>query len=208
MKKIINYENEIKFKNKIAFINSISLEDNYKVENNKLLINFIVSGDYKMNELSVNNESFSYDLPLEYELDDHVDLSTIACEIENFEYETDENTLGITIDYKLNYDEKEEKIILPSEEELNEEIREDVIKKETQEKEEINVESFTLDEEKEDNDEVSVLKVHIYKLGETIESIASLYGTSADLIKQYNDTSNLEEKDKHYYAYRYFYKEV
>lgn len=211
MKKIINYENEINFKNKIASINSISIEDNYKIENNKLFINFILSGDYKMNELSVNNESFKYDLPLEYELDDNMDKSTISCEIENFEYNTDEEVLSVVVDYKLNYEEKkEDQIIIPSEEEINDIVRDSyeeelILPKEetsniyekTEEQNEIKTEDTEEQNEiKAEDEEVSVLKVHIYKLGETIESISSLYGVNKDLIKEYNDISNLEEKDK------------
>ena len=200
MKKIINYENEINFKNKIASINSISIEDNYKIENNKLFINFILSGDYKMNELSVNNESFKYDLPLEYELDDNMDKSTISCEIENFEYNTDEEVLSVVVDYKLNYEEKkEDQIIIPSEEEINDIVRDSYEEELILPKEEtsnIYEKTEEQNEIKTEDEEVSVLKVHIYKLGETIESISSLYGVNKDLIKEYNDISNLEEKDK------------
>lgn len=206
MKKIINYENEIKFKNRIASINSISIEDTYKLEEGKMLINFVVSGDYKINELSVNNETFKYDLPLEYELDDYIDKSTIKAEIENFEYTTVDDSLNVIVDYKINYDnKKEETIIIPSEEEINLEKEKtdsdspnnadrEILKVE---KNETEIEEKSVDYNKlENDDETTILKVHVYKLGETIESIAALYNVDADLIKQYNDTTNLENKDK------------
>lgn len=205
MKKIINYENEIKFKNRIASINSISIEDTYKLEEGKMLINFVVSGDYKINELSVNNETFKYDLPLEYELDDCIDKSTIKAEIENFEYTTVDDSLNVIVDYKINYDnKKEETIIIPSEEEINLEKEKtdkdnlDNVKREILkvEKNETEIEEKNMDNKLENDDETTILKVHVYKLGETIESIAALYNVDADLIKQYNDTTNLEDKCK------------
>ena len=85
MKKIIEYEKDIIFKTKIGEICSISLENEFNVEGNYLKGDFTILGEYKSNELSVNKESFEYKLPLEYELEDNVDLSSIVYEIENFE---------------------------------------------------------------------------------------------------------------------------
>ena len=86
MYKIINYEKDIIFKTKIGEICSITLEQDFNVEDNIFKGSFNLSGEYKPNNLSVNKESFNYDLPLEYELEPSINKDSIVYEIENFEY--------------------------------------------------------------------------------------------------------------------------
>ena len=204
MEKIINYEKDIKFNTKIGLINSISIEDKYEIENNTLKASFIVNGDYKLNELSINNETFSYELPIEYEFDNIIEKDLFNAQIENFEYRVEDDVLKVFIDYKINYTEKERMPLIPGEEELNEGVEflvgeepvsekvTEEIEKETEEVVETKVEEINLEED----EECTTLKIHIYKLGETISSIATLYNTDEELIKEYNDITSLENKDK------------
>ena len=186
MKKIINYEKDIEFNTKIGEITSISLEDFFDIEENKLEGHFLINGEYKTNELSINKESFEYKLPLEYELDDDVDLETIKKEIDNFEYKVNDNILNIIIDYSLAY---EVKPIIPSEEELNRPIEPALEEKKIESvKEEV--------KESDEEEETALYHIHMFKESETIESIAALYKTDASLIKEYNDTTNISDKDK------------
>ena len=99
MKKTINYEKDILFKTNIGEICSISLEHDFTVDSGYLRGGFEVSGEYKPNELSINKENFSYKLPLEYELEDNVDLNTLSYEIENFEYSVHEDEQSVYIDF-------------------------------------------------------------------------------------------------------------
>ena len=158
MEKIINYEKDIEFNTRIGEISSISLEDFFDIDDGKLCGNFVLSGEYKTNELSVNKEQF------------------------------DDNKLCVMIDYKLDY---EVKPIIPSEEELNEDI--ELIE---ERKEIVEPEKVTETNEPKEEEETSIYHVHMFKEGETISSIAALYGSDESIIKEYNNTSSLNDKDK------------
>lgn len=195
MKKIINYEKEIIFKTTIAEICSISLEQDFTVDDNCFTGDFILTGEYKTNELSVNKEPFTYHLPIEYELDNGVDYNSVNYEIDNFEYTVEDDVLKVTIDLAITYDEVE-KEVLPtiSEEEINNEVP---IERDVREEE------VTINEEKkqiltsEFNDETfTTYHVHIVGSEDNLESIAKKYGVTIDDIKKYNDDVNLELKSK------------
>ena len=77
----IPFTKDITFEKKVSEITSISLEHEIKVEDSVLKGNFIISGDYKSHEVSVNKEPFSYMLPFEIELSHDIDTETIEfCE--------------------------------------------------------------------------------------------------------------------------------
>ncbi len=195
MKKIINYEKEIIFKTTIAEICSISLEQDFTVDDNCFTGDFILTGEYKTNELSVNKEPFIYHLPIEYELDNGVDYNSVNYEIDNFEYTVEDDVLKVTIDLAITYDEVG-KEVLPtiSEEEINNEVP---IERDVREEE------VTINEEKkqiltsEFNDETfTTYHVHIVGSEDNLESIAKKYGVTIDDRKKYNDDVNLELKSK------------
>lgn len=121
MKKVINYEKDILFKTNIGEICSISLEHDFTVDDGFLKGDFILSGEYKPNELSVNKEPFNFRLPLEYELESNVDLSTLSYDIDNFEYNVKQDELSVYIDFGIRYEEKkvEPKIPEIKEDEIN-----------------------------------------------------------------------------------------
>lgn len=210
MQKIINYEKDILFKTSIGEISAISLEHDFTLDGNFIKGDFIVSGEYKANELSVNKEKFNHRLPLEYELDENVDLSTISYDVENFEYSVHDDELGVYIDFSIKYDEKELEKVIPeiTEEELNKEDDDTTIAPlqfETREASEIdNVElsSFGEDEKEillnsaKEDDTYVTYHVHIVREGDSLESIAQKYNVSAQLIKDYNNFEALELKSK------------
>ncbi|MBQ4583339.1 MAG: hypothetical protein IJA94_00335 [Bacilli bacterium] len=99
---VIPYTKEITFKTKIAEIYSISLEHEMDINDNEILGNFIVSGEYKTHELSVNKEPFEYTLPFSIDIADNIDKDTIVFEITDFTYEILKNdTLKIIIELAL-----------------------------------------------------------------------------------------------------------
>lgn len=223
MKKTINYEKDILFKTNIGEICSISLEHDFTVDDGYLRGDFIVSGEYKLNELSVNKEEFSYRLPLEYELESTVDLNTLSYDVDNFEYNVKGDELGVIIDFGVRYEEKNLEPIIPhiDEEELNEEIplvesfkpfnipvcefdREeqpiilDVMSdEETVELPRLSEEekNIVLDSTMEEDSYVTY-HVHIVREGESLETIAAKYGTTVEMIKEYNEFESLELKSK------------
>ncbi len=98
----IPFTKDIDFGKKLYEITSISLEHEIKVEDNTLKGNFIISGDYKSHEVSVNKEPFSYILPFEIALAENIDEKTIEFMIEDFTYEVIKNNiLRVNIDFNV-----------------------------------------------------------------------------------------------------------
>ena len=54
MKENMHIEKELLFKNNIKDITSISLDSDYKIEGKKIIGNFIIDGEYKIHEVSIN----------------------------------------------------------------------------------------------------------------------------------------------------------
>ncbi len=100
MKQIISFKKELPFKTKVSDVTSISLERELKVEDDGIVAGvFHITGDYKMNEGSINREDFSFDLPFDITLDPRYDISTVKSDIEDFYYDVINNdTLKINID--------------------------------------------------------------------------------------------------------------
>lgn len=102
MRMIVPYEKEITFNTKIAQISSISLEYEANVLGSDLSGDFIVSGEYKIHEVSVNKEPFKYRLPFNISLDDDLIRDSLKYDIYNFTYEVkDEDTLKVNIEFLL-----------------------------------------------------------------------------------------------------------
>ena len=100
MKQIIPFKKELLFKTKVSEITSISLEHNLSLKEDDLISGeFIISGDYKMTEGSINREKFSFTLPFDIALDSRYDASSIVIDIDNFYYEVINNEfLTVNID--------------------------------------------------------------------------------------------------------------
>ena len=87
MKKIIPFEKELVFKTKVCEITAISIEHNYKMEVDDLITgNFLISGEYKMTEGSINREKFEYTIPFDIALDSRYDTNNIVVDIDDFNY--------------------------------------------------------------------------------------------------------------------------
>ena len=87
MKKIIPFEKELVFKTKVCEITAISIEHNYKMEADDLITGkFIISGEYKMTEGSINREKFEYTIPFDIALDSRYDTNNIVVDIDDFNY--------------------------------------------------------------------------------------------------------------------------
>ena len=140
---IIPFTKDIKFKTNISEILSISLEHDYTLNDSDLLGNFLISGEYKAHEVSVNKEKFEFSLPFSVALASRLDPDSLDFNIEDFTYEViDNNTLRVDIEYSLKAKElpkEEEKETLERvdiDDEKVEELLEE-LPKEVQEKEEI-----------------------------------------------------------------------
>ena len=102
MKTVIPYTKDILFKSKIAEITSISLEHELNLEDETISGNFIISGDYKAHEVSINKDDFEYKLPFNVELTDNIDKESLKFEIVDFYYEIIGNDiLRVNIEFEV-----------------------------------------------------------------------------------------------------------
>ena len=208
MKKIIPFIKDIKFNTKIYEISSISLENTLTIdEDNEINGDFIVSGDYKINDSSINAQPFIYSIPFDISLDEIYDNDTLKVDIDDFKYEIiNEEILKINIDVSIEGEEKE----LPEDEEITPDVIIDVRNEPNEEEKErddevkedlINVEDLFKEEPSnvtsifenfDTNDEKYVsYYVHIVRENDNIDSICNNYNISIDDIKEYNDIEHI-----------------
>lgn len=176
MKKIVPFKKEIRFNTNVAEIISISLDHNLTKEEHSVKGVFIVSGEYKLTEASLNTEPFNYELPFTVAMDDKYILDNAKVDIDDFYYEiSNSNTLVVNIDVSV--DDLEEREII---EEIEEErcIEEEIIEAS---KKEDNYRSYT---------------VYIVREGDTLEEIISKYETTKEILLDYNDLTEIKIGDK------------
>lgn len=184
MKKIVPFKKDIIFNTDIAEIVSISLEHTLHNDNNLITGNFVVSGEYRITDTSINTEEFSYDLPFSINVDDRYILDKAVIDIDDFYYEiTNNNILNVNIDVLID---KLEEIELerPSiEEDIVEEPR--CIEDET-----------SIFDNIDNTDSYKSYTVYIVREGDTIETILEKYKVEKELIVEYNDITELKIGDK------------
>lgn len=220
MKKIIPFKKDIIFQTNLAEIVSISLEHTLSVEEEHMIKgNFLISGEYKMLETSVNTDPFSYDLPFVVDLDERYILDKSEVDIDDFYYEIiNDNVLSVHIDVVIDgIEEKEikkEEVImeekqlvreeLPLEENNNEVVEQKNEIKEEPKKEFQKDEKRCIEEEEVSNifnqvDSSETYKsytIYIVRENDSIESIIEKYGVSKEQLEIYNDLSEIKLGDK------------
>ena len=114
VKKIISFEKELDFPSMIGEITSISLDQQIEFNNSSSATGkFIISGTYKMTEASTLVENFNYEIPVEIELTERLDLASVKTSINDFNYEIiNDDVLKCNIDLLL---EGVEEIVLDDE---------------------------------------------------------------------------------------------
>lgn len=213
---IVPYEKEIVFNTKIKEICSISLEYEANVLDEELSGDFILVGEYKVHELSVNKEPFKYRIPFSIELSDDIIRDSIKHDINNFTYEiVDEDTLKVNIEFNITYEVVEDKV---KKEEIEEQEKKNEVEENTEAR--INIPSLDIPVDtilpKEDNkieepntpDNIVLnnslntintyvtYHIHILDDGESIDSISLKYNVPTDVLKEYNDNIKWEKGSK------------
>lgn len=151
----IPFTKDIDMERKVHEITSISLEHEIKIEDNTLKGNFIISGDFRSHEVSVNKEAFSYVLPFEIDLLDNVDESSVEFMIDDFTYEVvDSSILRVNIDFNvigslLEKEEKEEETVFRDATDLFEE---------TSDEEMVEFPTYDLEESEEKTESIEKVK--------------------------------------------------
>lgn len=196
MKKIVPFKKDIIFKTNIAEVTSISLEHDLKIEKHLLTGNFIVSGEYKVTDTSIDTEKFNYELPFSIAFDPKYKLENAIIDIEDFYYEIiNDSVLSINIESSV--DKIEEELI--KEEIMEEEINMNY--NEFEDKRCIEEEKIELIEPKEikkDNnvDNYRTYKIYIVRENDSLEQIIEKYNTKREYLEMYNDLSELKVGDK------------
>ena len=119
MKENFKIEKELLFKNNIKEITSISLDRDYKITNNEIVGNFIINGDYKIHEVSINREKFNFKIPFKHSITNDIDKDSINLEITDFVYDYNKDDLLVNIEYEIVGDRKDI-LIFDNEETLDE----------------------------------------------------------------------------------------
>jgi len=198
MKKTVPLKKDLPFKSNLAQIVSIALDQDFKLEEKTVTGNLIISGSYKMNDVSVNTEEFSYNIPVNIELSDKYILDDLVIDIDDFYYEIiDNNILSVNIEIGLDKLEEKEEVINPIKYEP--EVIEQVVSmdnNDNQERLDVKEVKTLFDSLDENNDTYSTYKVCIVKENDSIESIIMNYGINKELLEQYNDLSDIKIGDK------------
>ena len=141
MKQIIPFVKDISLAPKIYEVTSIALEHNLKMENSDSVVgSFTVSGKYRINDISINEEVFEENIPFDITLDSKYDASKVTIDIDDFYYEIiNDEFLRVHIDVlvdNLVYEKKnvekpaeikkeERQSIMPNKEERNDDLMND-----------------------------------------------------------------------------------
>lgn len=217
MRQTIPFVKDISFNSKIAEITSISLEHNLKMENNDSVVGtFTISGKYKVNKISINEEEFKKDINFDITLDDKYDSSKVIIDIDDFYYEiVNEEYLRVHIDVLIDnllYIKKEEKPFiqeiekndlteLKTEERISnvndlkdisfEEEKENAIKQDNDTIKKDDKESSITTNFLNEKEQYITYKVHIIRENETVDTIIEKYNVSKEELEKYNSLDNV-----------------
>ena len=227
MKQIIPFKKELPFKTKVSEITSISLERELEVLDDGIVSGvFHITGDYKMNEGSINREKYSFDLHFDINLDPRYDINTVNADIEDFYYDViNEDTLKVNIDLfieaeylpeepkvveEVDVTEEETDDMRTNEEEREDIVEEDIIEEEIPQMEEVKVTEVNDAQDRDDTVDIgkdlfsnldntetyTTYYVYIVKDDDTVEKILTKYDINKEDFENYNDINNIKAGDK------------
>lgn len=212
MKKIVPFNKDIDLDTSIAEINSISLEHTLQMKGDNLVSGtFIIGGQYKMTQGSINVDPFNYELPFDISIDKKYDTQNVIVDINDFYYELINNktlrvNIEVSVDGLIEKSEREVEEVTESKEEILEDVsEEEILEKETvetfkedenpnEERESLNVKSIFSDID--ENERYAVYKVHMVTENDTIESILQKYEVTKEQLSDYNELTQLKIGDK------------
>lgn len=220
MKQTIPFRKDITFKTKIGELTAISLDNDLTLKGEDLIVgNFYISGNYKILEGSLEEESYSYKIPCEIAISEEYDTYDATIDIDDFYYEIiNDEILRVNITVVINNLERKE---IPEERIVQEEEVEVLRDDEDEEEKDNEVMNVFKEEIKlplEDNSDIKVIdkmdnernsflkqkddvskqsdtyltyKVYIYKEEDTIETVLSKYKITKDQLSDYNNLDDI-----------------
>ena len=190
MKKLVPFKKEVEFNTEVAEITSISLEHTLqKVEENFVSGDLVLTGEYKIVDVSVNTEKFTFNLPFDIDIDKHYDTSELVIDIDDFYYELKDSKMNVNITILL--DRLEEKIIEKKEVEvLNREVVE-VAENPKVELEDSRDNVSDIFSNLDSAQAYRTYKVYIVRENDTIEQILEQFKVTKEELESYNDLSSI-----------------
>ena len=216
MKKIVSFKKDLLFKTKVSEITSISLEHKIISTSDDLVSGeFLINGEYKMTEGSINREKYDFNLPFDIALNSKYDISTLKVDIDNFDYEIVNNELlNVSIDLLIEADEKEKKEEVREEKEEPKiidndreiELEKNIVKDNIINEDNSIVKNNPIINEDnintnnlfnvEGNETYKTYYVYIVKEEDTIDKILDKYKITKEDLELYNDITNIKPLDK------------
>ena len=151
MKQIIPFVKDISLAPKIYEVTSIALEHNLKMENSDSVVgSFTVSGKYRINNISINEEVFEENIPFDITLDSKYDASKVTIDIDDFYYEIiNDEFLRVHIDVLVdNLVYEKEKVEKPAE--VKKEERQSILPNKEERNDDLMNDNVNLSDKKED----------------------------------------------------------
>lgn len=195
MNKIIPFKKEIEFNTKISEISSVSLEHKINSINNDLISGeFIIEGEYKIIEGSINKESYKHVIPFDIAIGPNYNLDNVSIDIDNFYYDImNDKILKVNIDLSVNnIEEVIEPSIIKEEAEKIEEIKDEEKQEDLEER--VEVDSDFLEEvEIENNNNI----INDSKIINNNKFIKKMNSDDIDIsVENKNINNNIFDNDK------------
>lgn len=222
MNKVVSFKKEIIFKTNIDEITSIALEHSIKPFDGQLISgSFLVNGEYRITDTSLNTEVFHYELPFDITLDEKYCLDDVCVDIDDFYYEiVNENVLAIyievvidglkereiieehivsqdfVVDHILDDMEEDMGILDDVDEDILEERDEDMDEVKEEVKKKDMVSNMSIFDMVGDKETYMTYKVYIIRDGDSIEGVMQRYGVTREELGFYNDLNDVKIGDK------------
>lgn len=101
MNEVFVLDHEFLFKNNIYEIGTISIEHSYDVSGGECRGEFVISGEYRTHEVSINKEDFSFRVPFNNDVRSNINLDSVEMEITDFTYAFEDDVLNVHVEYLI-----------------------------------------------------------------------------------------------------------
>ena len=208
MKIILPFKKDVLLKDNVYEITSISLENQLSINEYLLQGTLYVTGEYRVSDASNTVLPFNLELPVSISLDDNYDTSCAKCDIDDFYYEIIDNQ-KISISVDISVDKLKQREIIDDKREINviedrcidmdEETYDKVVEnsKVDNDKKEVKENSInSLFDKLDNNENYKSYLIYIIRENDTLDNILEKYNVDIDIIKEYNDISDIKVGDK------------
>ena len=208
MKIILPFKKDVLLKDNVYEITSISLENQLSINEYLVQGTLYVTGEYRVSDASNTVLPFNLELPVSISLDDNYDTSCAKCDIDDFYYEIIDNQ-KISISVDISVDKLKQREIIDDKREINviedrcidmdEETYDKVVEnsKVDNDKKEVKENSInSLFNKLDNNENYKSYLIYIIRENDTLDNILEKYNVDIDIIKEYNDISDIKVGDK------------